>query len=235
MPELPKLLADWFTLPFRRPVEVVSIETLAVDLIRVKVSGQSLVGVRCIPGQEVEFRVSETSFRHYTPSLFNSERGEMELVFFLHDKGPGSSWARGLKVGDSIDVLGPGGKFGLSDSAGAHVLFGDETVLGLCEHLERASGSKLCGAIELEADRLDWPSALGLKRVESVTRLAKRGQALAQWGEKHFKERGSSETHYYLVGHAQSIVEIRKALVAAGCKKRQIRSKAYWADGKRGL
>lgn len=234
MPELPKLLADWFTAPFRRPVSVSHLELLAKDLLRVKVTGQSLVGVACRPGQEVEFRVSDTSFRHYTPSSFDSERGEMEIVFFLHDKGPGSAWARALKIGDSIDVLGPGGKFSLA-KAGKHVLLGDETVLGLCEHFERESGASLCGAIELDAHRLDWPQVVGLRRIEAVERLSKRGLALCDWAVKHLGEQGNSETHYYLVGHAQSIVDVRKALVAAGCKKKQIHAKAYWADGKRGL
>lgn len=234
MPELPKLLADWLTAPFGRPVKVTGIEPLAQDLIRVKMSGESLVGVICKPGQEVEFRVADTSFRHYTPSSFDSERGEMEIIFFLHDKGPGSSWARGLETGDSTLVLGPGGRFSLANS-GEHVLLGDETVLGLCQHLEKRSGSAFSSAIELNAQRLDWPQAVGLCRAEPLARSSKRGRALCDFAVKHFSNQGANETHYYLVGHAQSIVAIRRALAAAGCKRRQIHTKAYWSDGKRGL
>lgn len=234
MPELPKLLADWFSAPFRRPVEVRAVHSIAKDLIRVQFSGKSLVGVKCRAGQEVEFRVSDTSFRHYTPSFFDAEQGHMEVVFFLHDQGPGSLWARELKKGDLVHVMGPGGTFKLA-SSGAHVLVGDETVLGLAEHLQRAFGATLRIGIELDAERLSWPQALGLQKVEAIERQAFRGAALAQFATNHYQAHGSSEVHYYLVGHAQSIIQMRKALLTVGCTKKMIHSKAYWADGKRGL
>ncbi|ABF88962.1 iron utilization domain protein [Myxococcus xanthus DK 1622] len=66
-------------------------ETLAPRLRRVCVEGESLKGVRGEPGHEVEFRVGPTAFRHDTPSLGDPARGALEVVFFLHGHGPGST------------------------------------------------------------------------------------------------------------------------------------------------
>jgi hypothetical protein len=56
----------------------------------VRFQGEGLLGIRFTPGQEVEFRVDQRCFRHYTAAAFDSLLGEVDVVFYLHGDGPGA-------------------------------------------------------------------------------------------------------------------------------------------------
>lgn len=236
MPEIPALLANTLVPLFARPTRAVAIEELSPRLKRVRFEGAALRGVRWRPGQEVEFRVSGTAFRHYTPSHFDGASGALEVVFFLHGGGPGSAWASELKAGAHVDVLGPGGGFGLDASATTHVFLGDETSLGVFYAMMRAlpPGTRVAGAVEVEPGCERWPSLLGLSLEGAVRGGGPRGAPLHTWIERNRDQ--AERAAVYLVGHAGSIVSLRKALIDDhGRPKRAIRTKVYWADGKRGL
>lgn len=234
MPELPRVLADLFTAPFNRPIQVAKIEDLDEKLRRVHFQGSSLRGLTFRPGQEIEFRVSDTSFRHYTPAQLDPQGESLKVLFYLHDLGPGSAWARALREGQTIQLLGPGGKFGLR-SGSQHIFLGDESTLGLFQALHHAARGKITGVLETEASQSHWPKLLGLDALHSIERGPQRGQALLEWLEEHFDAHHRQDSQYYLAGHAQSLVPLRRTLKARGCKRGHIHSKIYWASGKRGL
>ncbi|MEM6265765.1 MAG: oxidoreductase, partial [Bacteroidota bacterium] len=99
MPSLPKWLANTTEKLLKdqfHPVEVTGAALIAPELKRVTFSG-NLSKTQFQPGQVIEFRINETDFRHYTPSVFDIEKGICEVLFYLHGKGPGSSWAANLK------------------------------------------------------------------------------------------------------------------------------------------
>ncbi|WPB73655.1 hypothetical protein KYC5002_31990 [Archangium violaceum] len=91
MPEMPAFLANVLEPRFARPARVVDVVDLAPSLRRVCLEGDSLKGVAFRPGDEIELRVSERAFRHYTPAVFEPATGSLEIVFYLHGRGPGSS------------------------------------------------------------------------------------------------------------------------------------------------
>jgi NADPH-dependent ferric siderophore reductase len=236
MPEMPAFLANVLEPRFARRAKVTEIVALAPRLRKVRLEGEALRGVAFRPGQEVEFRVSERAFRHYTPARFDPERGTLDIVFFLHGEGPGTTWVRQLRQGQQANVLGPGGRFGLLEGATTHVLLGDETTLGLFACLSASAPGRCIGALEL-ADGAQgspaWPSLVGLE-LPAVERIGGRGDALVRWIEANDILR-SHDVCFYLAGHTGSIVRIREHLLRRGWPKRSIRTKAYWADGKRGL
>ncbi|AGC48504.1 hypothetical protein MYSTI_07232 [Myxococcus stipitatus DSM 14675] len=233
MPEMPAVLANTLMPWFAKPSHVSRVETLAPGLRRVRFEGASLRGVSYEAGQEVEFRVSPTEFRHYTPSLWDVESGVLEVVFYLHGQGPGSAWAEALEPGDAVDILGPGGRLSVDADAPAHLFLGDETCLGLFQAMIRALPSplRLLGAVEVAPGAEDWLARTGVP-LTAVARRASRGEALSAWLEQNVLPGATC----YLAGHAGSIVALRKQLLERhGCARRSLRSKAYWADGKRGL
>lgn len=234
MPELPRVLADIFTAPFNRPIQVAKVVDLDEKLRRVHFRGSSLKGLSFRPGQEIEFRVSDTSFRHYTPASLDPEKETLEVIFFLHGLGPGSAWAKSLQQDQTVNLLGPGGKFCLRPG-GRHLFLGDESTLGLFQALQHAAKDKITGILETDASQKHWPNLLGLRSLKSVQRGAEHGQALLAWVEQHFASQHHDDSQYYIVGHAQSVVSLRRALKAKGCKRSQIHTKIYWASGKRGL
>lgn len=232
MPEMPAFLANVLEPRFARAARVTQVDELAPRLRRVRVQGEALRGVAFRPGQEVEFRVSERAFRHYTPASFDEKDGAMDIVFYLHGQGPGSAWAASLRSGQAVGVLGPGGSFGLQDAA-RHVLLGDETALGLFACLARASAGRCSGAVEVEPGGNSWPQLVDLA-LPAVDRTRVRGDALLRWVDAAGPT-PSGDVCFYLAGHADTILRLRQQLTARGWPRRSIRTKPYWADGKRGL
>jgi NADPH-dependent ferric siderophore reductase len=235
MPELPGFLSMRVERWFARPARVVAVEDIAPRLRRVGFEGDALRNVKYRPGQEIELRVSDTAFRHYTPAFFDAERGRMEVFFFLHGHGPGSTWGSQLVAGAKVNVLGPGGGIGFDPNAQTHVLLGDETCLGLFSALARAlpGAATVAGAIEVDEGSESWPALAGLPLDPAVRNGGARGQALASWVEHSLP---AIDAFVYLAGHAGSIVALRKLVVERwGFNRSRIRTKPYWADGKRGL
>lgn len=234
MPEMPAFLANFLEPKFARPAVVERVEELAPKLRRVRLIGSALGRAAFRPGQEVELRVSERAFRHYTPSAYDVGSAALELVFYLHGRGPGSSWAESLVEGTHTNVLGPGGGLFLAN-ASTHVLLGDETTLGLFACLARTDPKNCRGAIEVDPANEAYPSLVGLA-LPSVarTRAGDAGSGLLRWLEGA-SLRPSDGTHVYLAGHAGTIVRLRAKLLELGFSRRQLHARAYWADGKKGL
>jgi NADPH-dependent ferric siderophore reductase len=232
MPEVPAFLANVFVPRFGRAAEVTDVVEVAPALRKVRFAGQALRGVDFRPGQEVEFRVGDRAFRHYTPAHFDSRHGLLDVIFFHHGEGPGARWAGTLQPGQRVHVLGPGGRFGLQAGA-RHVLLGDETALGLFVCFTQAAPGRCLGAVELSTDAQAWPERIGLQ-LQVAQRTAARGDALAKWLDSA-PIRPSDNVCFYLVGHTGSIVQLRERLLQRGFPRRSVRTKPYWADGKRGL
>ena len=241
MPRMPKWLANTAEKIFDKhihPVEVVDVEFLADSLKRVRFEG-NLTSTKYNVGNVIEFRVNDTDFRHFTPSMFNAEKGICDVVFYLHGKGPGSNWAKVLERGQQTKLMGPGGKLAFNGTKTYHVIFGDETSLGLCQAIGYATQVQeveyLC-LLELAEDHRFWPDLVNISadvvirnRNEEVTktRIKRELDDLpAQFMEN---------AEFYLTGNAKSIQWVRKCLLQNGVLSKQMQSQPYWAVGKKGL
>lgn len=233
MPEMPTFLADLLVPRFGRRAEVIAIEPLTPTLRSVWFAGEQLRGIAFRPGQEVELRVGPRSLRHYTPRRLDPSTGTLEIWFYLHaGGGPGAQWATELAPGGAVDVLGPGGRFGLDPDAAGHVLLGDETCFGLFAALADAARvtTRITGAVEVGRADAAWPTLGG--RLDLLERTGARGAALQAWLAAAAQP---AATTYYLAGHTGTVKALREQLLASGVSRAAIRTKAYWADGKRGL
>ncbi|MFD2967280.1 siderophore-interacting protein [Sphingobacterium bambusae] len=243
MPKVPKWMADAMQSLFSgmyHPVRVTQIEDVAVGLRSVRFEG-SFANMKkdFIPGNVIEFRISDTEFRHYTPSYFSREKGICEVFFYLHDKGPGSRWVEGLREGDTLDLLGPGGKIKYDLSCRTHLAFGDETSLGLLRCISSEAenrGDRFVGIAELDDGHAHWPQLLGLKASSVCLSGGKAGvDAIGKLQELLEAGMDSERTAVYLTGNARSILSLRKFLLEHGFSRRQVHTEPYWAEGKPGL
>lgn len=235
MPELHPKLADVLEPHFARPAVVHEVQELGDGrLRRVRFSGPALRGLSFSPGQEIEFRVGPRAFRHYTPMHYEPT-GILDVLFYLHDRGPGSTWAEQLRPGDAVGVLGPGGRYRLGKTE-VHVFLGDETTVGLFHALSAHQELRIFGAIEFESRELASAAAPFVEpSVERLVRWDERGDALAEWIETVDPRPRGLTTSFYLAGHAQTIARLRTLLRGRGWPRRVLRSRPYWCDGKRGL
>lgn len=235
MPRMPKWLADSskrLLKKFMHPVQVTKVHNLNKQLRKVRFEGD-LSNTKFEPGNVIEFRINGTEFRHYTPLLFEKGEGICEVLFYLHNLGPGSKWAGSLKVGDNLKLLGPGGKITVQNSE-HHVLIGDETSLGFCILMINAIKEKKqqyqC-LLELQNENQNWPELLNLEATTTAYNSLT-CNILPILKQIQFD---LLNTTFYLTGNLKSIREIRKFLKQRGASPKQMLSEPYWAEGKQGL
>ncbi len=243
MPTVPKWLADTLekvSSKHYHPVAVTHTEYYAADLKLVRFEGD-IHQADFVAGNVVEFRVTDTGYRHYTPSSYDALNHVCEVIFYLHGQGPGSAWASSLKPGDRTKLMGPGGKMSYQAAFRRHFVFGDETSLGLMICMERAArehGHDFRALAELGDTRQEWPAVLGSAAIQVATCSPEdpAGPAIRLFITGALvPDDETDDTCFYLTGRARSIQQFRKMLVARGVANRQIKTYPYWAEGKKGL
>ncbi|ANH80482.1 hypothetical protein A8C56_05290 [Niabella ginsenosidivorans] len=242
MPRIPKWLGDTMETVFSRmiiPVEVTGTEYLFPDLKRVIMEGD-FTKARYAPGNVIEFRVTDTDFRHYTLSAFDREKGICEMLVYLHGRGVGSNWAATLKVGSRARLMGPGGKIKYKEAATRHFVFGDETSVGLMECITREAmkrGHTCYCLAELDPPHHSWTHRLGFQAVtvekdyEPAARYA--AESIAAMDAAFWQQ--WKDAAFYITGRAKSIQAVRRVLVQKGITLKNILTEPYWAEGKTGL
>lgn len=233
MPQLPTRLADVAERIFARRAVVTHVEDVAPRLRLIRLEGHDLEGVSFTPGQEIEVRVSGSAFRHYTPSFFDTQRGLLELMIYLHNHGPGSRWAEQLTLGAETGILGPGGRFHLDDHLGTHLFAGDETTIALFRALTNVvrRAARVTGAIEVDAE-LFKTEGLSFGPAEKILRDdGDRGGAVVRWVLQNV-EHVSRPISVYAAGHAGTVRSLKRALDG---RKLNFRSRIYWDERSRGL
>ncbi|MEM9622543.1 MAG: siderophore-interacting protein [Pseudomonadota bacterium] len=232
MPRMNKWLADRMQNLFAsqfHPVEVTETEQACADLKRVRFQG-ALQSVDYLPGNVIEFRINDEDFRHYTPALFDRDNGICDVLFYLHDLGVGSRWAKQLTAGDQTFLMGPGNKMAYQYQYAEHVLFGDESSLGfvltMAKAAECANQSAHC-VLELDAAHAHWPKQFGI----DATLVAKNTLA----ADIEQLDALPASAAYYLTGRARSIQVFKRHLKHREVPRKQVQTMPYWADGKHGL
>jgi NADPH-dependent ferric siderophore reductase len=182
--------------------------------------------------------------RAYTPLSWDAAEGTTEFVAYVHGSdsgmGIGSAWIASLEAGDRCHIVGPRDAVDLTTLRRPGVLFGDETSFGTAAALRAtASGDRDVTCIFEVASVTESRAALAKLNVSGNAILIQR-----EAGERHLDElerlvvatfRSNPATHGILTGKADSIQRLYKALRRAGVSARQVKNKAYWAPGRRGL
>ncbi len=235
MPELPTFLAKRAERWFGVPSTVTEVEPLSPRFRRVRFAGEALKRGRWQPGYAIEFRVhgARCAIIAHRPSIRLA--GIMDVLFFLHGQGPGSAWAAGLAPGQSALVMGPGADgLGLIPGSDWHLFLGEETALGALHALSGAlpPNVPVLGAVEVAAGEAATIAPF-VPRLQMIAHAPAYGDALLAWLDSATLPAGRGAV--YLIGHAQSIQRLRERLVLRGIERRQIKTKPFWSDGKRGL
>ncbi|MDM1048522.1 MULTISPECIES: siderophore-interacting protein [Sphingobacterium] len=244
MPRVPQWMADAMEKFFSgsyHASRVTEIEYLAPELKYIRFEGDfSGVKTDFVAGNVIEIRVNATEFRHYTSSYFNREQGVCDILFYLHDKGPGSRWAEKLRVGDPVKLLGPGRKMSFVKYASAHVVIGDETAIGLMQSINNASKMKArpCFCfIDIQQKHNSWLEWINLEdcsyRTVNMRALEDSFRQYVEWIDNN--DILPSYIAFYLSGNTATIQLFRKELIRKGYSNKQIQTYPYWAEGKIGL
>jgi hypothetical protein len=153
------LFSRWIPLMF-----VTEIIYITASVIKIRFAGD-LTGMKFRPGHAVAIRVSETEYRNYTPCNVDVKQGSIDIIFHLHGDAPGTRMLRKLQPGAEIRMTIPRGTNPYDPAARHHLLFGDETTLGLALSLHDIFKVNLhCYhyCFELDEENLHAPGLLGL-------------------------------------------------------------------------
>lgn len=239
MPSAPKWLLDIserLLSPNLPMMEVSHTEFLSKTVKKIRFEG-SFRELKFRIGYYMDFRISDTEVRRYTPSYVNTENGVLELIAHLHSEAPGSRYMRDLEVGDKVNIPQPRGHQYYDQSVEKYVLFGDETSLGTaCSFMPvlTRNGHQFQFYFELEEENRDIPGRLGLINYTVVPKNASFAGEEGISGLPIFQTIDWQAANFVLTGNAKSVQTFRKML-----KKKRIGAKisaqGYWIAGKRGL
>jgi len=217
-------------------MKVVEIVYLTPFVKKVRFQG-NLTAMNFQLGYAVFIRINDTEYRNYTVSETNLEQGTLEIIFHLHGNGPGSHFIDKLKIGNQIRIGVPRGKKMYDQSAEKHLIFGDETSLGLAKSLHRKmdEDQKLYFFyFELDDINSHVPEHIGLKNyiVFPKNSIFKNSKLLDNL--PIFKLGNWNNANFILTGNANSIQIIRTALKTRSCIGK-IYSQGFWLENKAGL
>jgi|AGTN01.1.fsa_nt_gi Siderophore-interacting protein len=240
MPKTPKWLGNMSEKLYKsmyHSVTVSETEYLTPTLKRVRFNGD-FSKVSFVAGNVIEFRITDTEFRHYTLSDFNQLGNYCETIFYLHGKGIGSRWANTLKTGDNIKLIGPGGSLKYKPEYARHVIFGDETCIGLMACMEKAivaNDQSLISIVEMNEKHEEWEHFAGEYAVFVPASFDNPAtSAIALMNRDDFLH-STEDLFFYLTGRVKSIRAVKEFLITKGISLKQMKISAYWNEGKKGL
>ncbi|MGD0876208.1 MAG: siderophore-interacting protein [Acidimicrobiales bacterium] len=201
--------------------------------VRLRLAGQSLVGLTSLPAQDIEVILNDglgpPVKRRYAIRTLRSAVGEIDVDVVLHENGgPGSRWAAQAEISARVEFVGPCGKLELL-AAYWHLFVGDEAAVpatsALCEALRSSAASTAILQVASEADRtpiasdhVRWVTRNGVPAdTVELLRSAVDGFALPSW-----------EGRAYLLGEGHTVGVLRDLLEARGLERNRIFAKGYW-------
>ncbi len=224
---------------FTRQSRVDSIEELNPKFRLITLSGDALKNVAWTPGEKVQIQLSGWVQRTYTPLDWASEEGRTRLLVYLHADGPGTHWARSLRVGDTCTLFGPRRSIDLTQLRRPAIFFGDETTFGLAAALQSTTkgAESIAFLFEVSAasESLQALEHLGLAnahhcvRTDDEAHIPELEARMAELLESHHP------AQFVLAGRSIAIQRLRKALKQRGYSASQFHTRAYWAPGRKGL
>ena len=113
---------------------VASVQRLTPRMTRVRLVGDSLAGLAAVPGQTLKIYVPDLAggqsvSRDYTVRDYDPARPSLDVDFVLHGEGPAANWARWVRPGETLEFVGPSGRYRPDPRADWHLFAGDETAL----------------------------------------------------------------------------------------------------------
>lgn len=131
---------------------VASVWPVTPRMTRVRLVDESLRDLDATPGQTIKIYVPEPATgepvsRDYTVRNHDPAGARLDIDFVLHGAGAAVDWVRRVQPGETVEFVGPSGRYRPDPAAAWHLFAGDETALpaiqaytamllpGACVHL----------------------------------------------------------------------------------------------------
>jgi ferric-chelate reductase (NADPH) len=217
--------------------KVVLNETVSEHFHFIDLESESLVSCVFMSGRKIQIDTGDWVLRTYTPISIDSKRGVVRVLAFLPGKGPGSAWAQSVKVGTSTHFKGPDGSKSLHPDSTSLSVFGDETTFGLAIGLDQTSGRQNSSHFAFEVSKIkESETVLQTLGLKNYSLHEKSSSFNLEFLKLHTQSVSDPNHHQWVIaGKAQTIQTIRSHLKSLNAPMSQLITKAYWAEGKKGL
>jgi NADPH-dependent ferric siderophore reductase len=229
--------------PVRRRVAstiatVASVSQVTPRMTRVRLGGDSLSGLAAVPGQTLKIYVPDLLSGHpitrdYTVRDYDSRKPSLDIDFVLHGDGPAANWARGAQPGDTLEFVGPSGRYRPDPQADWHLFAGDETALPAIQAYVAMLPAGACVALYLEvADAAEEQPVPGAA-TPSVWWLHRDGRQPGTSTLLDDALRAASlpagQGRIWLAGHTPTVRRMRTHLLTErGIDRRALYVKGFW-------
>jgi NADPH-dependent ferric siderophore reductase len=222
---------------------VASVQQLTPRMMRVRLVDHSLVGLAAVPGQTLKIYVPDLvsgcpvsrdyTVRDYTAFDGDGAKRRLDIDFVLHGEGPAANWARRVQPGETLEFVGPSGRYRPDPSADWHLFAGDETALPAIQAYVAMLPAEACALLYLEvADPAEQQPMPGAAR------------PIVCWLHRGDQEPGTStvledavqavqlppgQGRIWLAGHTPTVRRIRAHLLnQRGVDRRALYVKGFW-------
>jgi NADPH-dependent ferric siderophore reductase len=217
---------------------VASVRALTPRMTRVRLVDESLGGLSAIPGQTLKIYVPNLVngcpvARDYTVRDYNAAGPSLDIDFVLHGEGPAACWARQAQPGETLEFIGPSGRYRPDPGADWHLFAGDETALPAIQAYVEMLPADACAFLYLEV-----PDASEHQPIPGSARLTVR------WLHRGDRAPGTStvledtlraerlppgQGRIWIAGHTPTVRRIRAHLLdQRGVDRRALYVKGYW-------
>ncbi len=228
-------------------LEIVSNDQLTPHMQRLVLTAPELGSFSYQPGQDVMLMVAVDGNRpvrrRYTIRDLDPARQRLTMDIVRHGDGPGESWVRAARPGDTIEGIGPRGKIFPAQDADWHLFAADESGLAAVFAMVSSlpAGTRAIAALEIPEPADEQPlDAKAHVDLRWLPRSAGDGAgAIPPAGDP---ERLASALaavrlpdghgHAYLFGEAKVVLALREMVANRGLTADQVSPKAYWGRGK---
>ncbi len=221
------------------PMTVTSTERIEDRFCVAHIQGKSLLGVKQVSGQAVQFFLGNLTKRAYTPMNLDPATGSASFLFYLHGGGPGSAWAAKVKAGDTCQVMRPKDSLDFTNFSRPALFFGDETSFAAAQALHACGRDPVNNRYVLEVNspaqaeimlaRLGVGNTILVQKAEDGSHLAAVASALMHHAS------AMHAPQWIFTGQARSIQKLQGSLKMAGVQISKSKVRAYWSPGKTGM
>ncbi|MGH3939478.1 MAG: siderophore-interacting protein [Pseudonocardiaceae bacterium] len=213
-------------------------QALTPRMTQVRLVDENLHGLNAVPGQTVKIYVTdpgtgEPVSRDYTVRDYVAAGPSLDIDFVLHGAGPAVDWARTVQPGESLEFLGPSGRYRPDPTADWHLFAGDETALPAIQAYTEMLPSSARAWLYLEI-----PDAAEQQPIPG------RARPTVRWLHRHDVPAGTSPVlehavraaelppgrgQIWIAGHTPTARRIRAHLLEdRGVDRRAVYVKGYW-------
>ena len=222
-------------------LEVVGTERLSAHLVRVTLGGDGFAAFENRPKTDKYVKLKFVDAdgapvtRTYTVRDVDAVAGTLDVDFVVHgDEGLAGPWAAHAQVGETLELMGPGGGYAPDAAADWHLLIGDlSAVPAIAAALEALPAEAVGRAfIEVESDDAILPlTAPAGVEVEWIVDPAHDVDALAAVVRQCDWRDG--DVQVFAHGERESMKALRRVLFdERGLDRARVSLSGYWARGR---